>query len=147
MSALFSPEAYPDVRGIASPLGSLPGSTHIGRVRLAVSDLQTSLSFYRDIVGLRLFETGEDANREPMALLGTRGGTVLMELEELAVGSRPNRRTKLGLYHAALLLPTRADLGSFVQHLERLGLRYGSSDHLVSEALYLVDPDGLTLEV
>jgi catechol 2,3-dioxygenase len=57
------------------------------------------------------------------------------------------RRGRLGLYHFALLLPDRAALGRFVAHLAALGVRAGASDHLVSEALYLNDPDGLGIEV
>ena len=57
------------------------------------------------------------------------------------------RNGRLGLYHYALRLPTRADLGRFLLHLEAMGERMGASDHLVSEAIYLADPDGLTVEV
>jgi catechol-2,3-dioxygenase len=52
-----------------------------------------------------------------------------------------------GLYHFALLLPTRFDLARIVQHFANSGLRFGSSDHLVSEALYLSDPDGNGIEI
>jgi catechol 2,3-dioxygenase len=54
---------------------------------------------------------------------------------------------RLGIYHYALLLPARADLGRFLLHLEALGEPWAASDHLVSEALYLTDPDGITVEV
>jgi catechol 2,3-dioxygenase len=57
------------------------------------------------------------------------------------------KRGRLGLYHYAILLPDRAALGRFVSHLSRAGFRAGASDHLVSEALYLSDPDGLGIEV
>ena len=57
------------------------------------------------------------------------------------------RRGRLGLYHFAILLPDRAALGRFVAHLAAIGVRPGASDHLVSEALYLTDPDGLGIEV
>jgi catechol 2,3-dioxygenase len=56
-------------------------------------------------------------------------------------GGRP------GIYHYALLLPDRAALGSFLAHLERSGVEHADSDHLVSEAIYLTDPDGITVEV
>jgi catechol 2,3-dioxygenase len=57
------------------------------------------------------------------------------------------RRGRLGLYHYAILLPDRAALGRFLAHLRDLGAYAGMSDHYVSEALYLTDPDGLGIEV
>jgi len=57
------------------------------------------------------------------------------------------RRGRLGLYHFAILLPDRAQLGRFARHLSEIGERAGMSDHLVSEAIYLTDPDGLGIEV
>jgi catechol 2,3-dioxygenase len=71
----------------------------------------------------------------------------LVVLEERA-GTRPiGINSRLGLYHFAILLPDRAALGRFLAHLASTGTRIGSSDHLVSEALYLRDPDGLGIEV
>jgi catechol 2,3-dioxygenase len=57
------------------------------------------------------------------------------------------RSGRLGLYHYALRLPARADLGQFLLHLEAIGEPWAGSDHLFSEALYLTDPDGITVEV
>jgi catechol 2,3-dioxygenase len=72
---------------------------------------------------------------------------VLVELVERA-GARPAAaRGRLGLYHVAFLLPDRAALGRFVGHLAGRGVRAGAGDHLVSEAFYLTDPDGLGVEV
>jgi catechol 2,3-dioxygenase len=74
-------------------------------------------------------------------------GRLLVQLDEVP-GARPMLpQGRLGLYHYALLLPSRADLGRFLRHLESLGVPWGASDHLVSEAIYLTDPDGLTVEV
>jgi catechol 2,3-dioxygenase len=71
----------------------------------------------------------------------------LIELRELR-GARPvPPRGRLGLYHFAILVPDRPTLGRFLAHLGSIGLRPGMSDHLVSEALYLWDPDGLGIEV
>jgi catechol 2,3-dioxygenase len=104
------------------------------------------LWFYRDLVGLHLLER-VDVPGPPRARLGAAGGGTLLVLTEKK-GARPVPRTgRLGLYHSALLLPSRAALGSFVEHLEAAHFPFGSSDHLVSEALYLRDPDGITLEV
>jgi catechol 2,3-dioxygenase len=114
----------------------------VGKVRLAVSNLEQSLEFYEGVIGFRVIE--RQASR---AVLGVQGlERVLLELEERP-GLRPLTSPRLGLYHFAVLLPTRAALGSFAAHLARLGVRAGSADHLVSEAFYLVDPDGLTVEV
>ena len=71
----------------------------------------------------------------------------LVELHERA-GARPApRRGRLGLYHFAILLPDRPSLGRFVAHLGEIDARAGAADHLVSEALYLQDPDNLGIEV
>jgi catechol 2,3-dioxygenase len=70
-----------------------------------------------------------------------------VELHE-HTGARPvPRRGALGLYHFAILLPDRASLGRFLAHIARLGIRPGTADHDVSEAVYLSDPDGLGIEV
>lgn len=82
-----------------------------------------------------------------VAELGAADGPVLLELVERS-GARPVPRTgRLGIYHFALLLPTRPDLGRFLRRLVRLSFRFGAADHALSEALYLEDPDGITIEV
>jgi catechol 2,3-dioxygenase len=69
------------------------------------------------------------------------------ELNEVP-GARPHpEQSRLGLYHFAILLPTRSDLARFVAHVAPLGMPMGAGDHLVSEAFYLSDPDGLGIEV
>lgn len=114
----------------------------VGRVRLAVSNLEMSLEFYVGVIGFEVLERQGVA-----ASLGVKGiRQVLLELEERA-GLVPLRARRLGLYHFAVLLPSRVALGAFAAHLARLGVRAGSSDHLVSEAFYLIDPDGLEVEV
>jgi catechol 2,3-dioxygenase len=120
----------------------VPAETRVGKVRLAVSNLERSLAFYEGVIGFRVVE--RTASR---AALGSKGSEkVLLELEERP-GLRPLASPRLGLYHFAVLLPTREALGSFAAHLAKLGVRAGSADHLVSEAFYLVDPDGLSVEV
>jgi len=138
-----------DAKANPYPHRSLPSSTRIGTVRLAVSNLESSIRFYSSIIGLHvLFVERESNTKGPsLARLGVRNGTVLLELEELH-GVKPiGQRTRLGLYHTAILLPSRSDLGSFIRHLTLLNIPFDSLDHLVSEALYLVDPDGLIVEV
>jgi catechol 2,3-dioxygenase len=129
--------------GIPAPSYRLPDSAHVGRVRLAVSNLQRSIRFYSDVIGLALLKESERS-----AQLGvSKNKRVLLELEEIP-GIRPvGRRSRLGLYHVALLLPSRAALASFMQHVRRLGIPFGTADHIVSEALYFSDPDGLGVEV
>ncbi|WP_425147316.1 VOC family protein [Deinococcus sp.] len=112
----------------------------LGAVTLSVSDLERSLAYYRDAIGLRMLERSALS-----ATLGT--DAPLLILHERA-GASPARATHTGLYHMALLLPTRADLGRFVAHLiESRVPAQGASDHHVSEALYLQDPDGHGIEV
>jgi catechol 2,3-dioxygenase len=119
----------------------LPDATHVGRVRLQVADLRRSLSYYEEVLGLQVLD--REGSR---AVLGPQGaGTALLELHELA-GAVPSRG-RLGLYHFAILLPERPALGRLLAHLTERGVRAGAADHLVSEALYLHDPDGLGIEV
>ena len=121
----------------------LPGAARVGRVRLAVSHLERSLAFYTSIVGLVVLARDEE---DHVAQLGV-GGEVLLELQQLAGVQGIQNRSRLGLYHTAFLLPSRPALADFVLHLQNSDVPFGSSDHLVSEAVYLTDPDGLTVEV
>jgi catechol 2,3-dioxygenase len=117
-------------------------SASVGRVGLIVSDLQRSLDFYAGVIGLDVL-----TQMPRSAQLGvTADERVLLELEQKP-DVRPLRGKRLGLYHTALLLPSRSALASFADHLRQHGIRAGSSDHLVGEAFYLEDPDGLTIEV
>lgn len=132
--------APPAEAGIAAPAYRLPTATRPGPVRLQVADLDRSLAFYRDVLGFRVLDRSDGA-----ATLGAARPLVAL-VEKPGVRPVP-RRGRLGLFHVAFLLPTRADLGRFVRHLADLGVPTGASDHLVSEALYLTDPDGLGVEV
>jgi len=121
----------------------LPATARLGTVRLQVSDLGRSERFYTEVLGLRA------AHRSGDKLLLTAGekGEPLVELAEGAGVRALAPRSRLGLFHFALLVPDRRSLADFALHAERRGLRLGMSDHLVSEALYLRDPDGLGIEV
>lgn len=127
-----------------SPHGyRLPRATTLGRVRLQVADLARSLAYYQDVLGFRVLD-GTGAR----AVLGAQGEeSPLIELRERKGAVPVPRRGRLGLYHFPILLPDRAALGRFAAHLAEIGARAGASDHLVSEALYLQDPDGLGIEV
>jgi catechol 2,3-dioxygenase len=121
----------------------LPEQTRLGGVSLQVANLDRSLAFYQGTLGLRVLQR-DDAH----AILSAQGeDRVLVELHELK-GARPaGRAQRLGLYHFAILLPDRAALGRFVKHLAEVSLPAGAGDHLVSEAFYISDPDGLGIEV
>ena len=129
--------------GIRPPGYRLPDATRIGTVRLQVSDLAQSLTYYQRVLGMRVLEQGTGR-----AVLGAHGADAsILELREKRGARMVPRRGLLGLYHFAILLPDRASLGRFLQHLAELGAKAGMSDHLVSEAVYLQDPDNLGIEV
>jgi catechol 2,3-dioxygenase len=129
--------------GIAPKGYQLPDAIRLGRVSLQVSDLPRSVAYYERVLGMRVIEQADG-----VAALGAHGDDIpLVELRELP-GARPvPRRGRLGLYHFAILLPDRPSLGRFVRHLATIGEYAGMSDHYVSEAVYLTDPDGLGIEV
>ena len=129
--------------GIAPPDYRLPAASRLGVVRLQVADLARSLAWYRRVLGVEVRQ-----QRNGVATLGAQGaGETLIELHERPGAAPVPRRGRLGLYHFAILLPDRPALGAFVKHLAEIGERAGMSDHLVSEAVYLSDPDGLGIEV
>ena len=129
--------------GVRPPGFRLPDAAHVGRVRLQIADLDRSIAYYESVVGLRVLE--RSAN---VAMLGPHDDDrVLVELHAKPGIRAVARRGNIGLYHFAILLPDRAALGRFVAHLAAIGQYAGMSDHLVSEAVYLTDPDGLGIEV
>jgi catechol 2,3-dioxygenase len=129
--------------GVAPAGYGLPDETRLGPVKLQVADLARSVAYYERVIGLQLRDRGATAAR-----LGAHGGhSALVELHERPGATPAPRRGLLGLYHFAILVPNRAVLGRFLRHLAALGVRAGMADHLVSEALYLTDPDGLGIEV
>jgi catechol 2,3-dioxygenase len=120
---------------------SIHPDTHIGLVTLRVADLERSLNFYRGILGFQIIE------QTPISLiLGAQDGLPLLELREL-LDAQPQPYRSTGLYHVAILLPTRPDLGRALIRMAEAGLEIGQGDHLVSEALYISDPDGNGLEI
>jgi catechol 2,3-dioxygenase len=121
----------------------LPAGTRLGPAHLQIASLDRSIAYYEHMLGLRLVERG-DSHATLAAQADVHPLLVLHELR----GARPmGRRGRLGLYHFALLVPDRAALGRFAGHLASRAERVGSADHLVSEAFYLQDPDGLGIEV
>lgn len=127
---------------MAQIIEKLPAAAHIGTVTLAVADVNRSIRFYTEIIGLKVLQH----TAEQQATLGAGKEPLLILREQVGARRQPSRTT--GLYHVAILVPTRPDLGrvllNFAQHAYRL---QGVADHLVSEAIYLADPDGNGLEI
>jgi catechol 2,3-dioxygenase len=111
-------------------------------VSLTVAELDRSRMFYERAIGLRATELDNGA-----LALGVAGESPLIELRGDTSAPRLNRRAP-GLYHLAILMPTRLDLAFALARLaEARWPLDGASDHLVSEALYLSDPDGNGIEI
>lgn len=119
------------------------GPVVVESVTLRVKDLERSRAFYGDVLGLETRD-GEDA----MTAFYVPGGQVpIVRLIE-ARAANPKPRRALGLYHFAILVPGRIELGAVLRRLAESGIRLqGASDHHVSEALYLSDPDGHGIEI
>lgn len=128
----------------AAENATIDPATQVGIVAIRVADLERSLAFYTGAIGLTVLE--RDGSR---ATLGA-GDTPLLLLEAVP-GVRPfphDRPGYTGLYHFAILVPTRADLGRWLRHWLETGHPLpGQGDHLVSEALYITDPDGNNIEI
>lgn len=116
-------------------------AVYTGAVYLNVLDLDAMKAFYTDIIGFRVLSEADGR-----AELTADGKTPLLVLENRE-GLHPKRPNRAGLYHFAILLPSREDLGAAILHFIQKGVRLGASDHYVSEALYLNDPEGNGIEV
>lgn len=123
---------------------ALDSATQVGLLSLAVANLERSVLFYRDALGFAVLERSASH-----ATLGAGDAPLLLLTEEPGATPWPHdRQSYTGLYHFAILVPTRADLGRWLQHWLTLGFPVpGQGDHLVSEALYLSDPDGNGIEI
>ena len=116
--------------------------TTVGSVSLTVGDLDRSRAFYERAIGLSASELDDGR-----LALGLAGEPALIELRGDSSAPRLNRRAP-GLYHLAILVPTRLDLAFALARLAKTRWPLdGASDHLVSEALYLSDPDGNGIEI
>lgn len=113
--------------------------TRLGAVTLTVTNLERSLAFYQQVLGFQLHQ-----RTDKRASLGA-GRADLLHL--VAVPGARQVSHHAGLYHFALLTPSRLALGQVLRNLVEHGIQIGGSDHLVSEALYLNDPDGIGIEV
>jgi catechol 2,3-dioxygenase len=127
-----------------SPLSTtgalLADATRLGAVELTVTNLDRAIAFYQDAIGLRL-----QRREDPVAVMGA-GGEELVVLHE-EPGARPPQR-HAGLYHFALLFPTREELARAVLRVAQARVPIdGASNHGTHEALYLPDPDGHGIEL
>ncbi|MEH7491216.1 VOC family protein [Neobacillus niacini] len=116
-------------------------TTFVGQVKIKVEDLARSLKFYQEVLGFNILEQTISTVK-----LTSDGKTSILSLEQ-PDNVTPKQGRTTGLYHFAILLPERSDLANIVIHLVNNGIKFGSSDHLVSEALYLDDPDGNGIEI
>lgn len=120
---------------------SIHPATHMGTVTLRVADLDRSLAFYAQVVGLHpLTRTATSAT------LGGTEGLPLLTLHAVP-GLAPSPERATGLYHFAIVLPSRPDLGRALARLAAAEIPVGQADHLVSEALYISDPDHHGIEI
>lgn len=123
---------------------SIHPATRIGHVHLKVADIERGLGFWRDVLGF------EVTQRRDGAVFLSAGGYhhhIALNTWESKDGSPPPQGTT-GLYHVAILYPDRAALADALRRVQAAGIRLdGASDHGVSEALYLRDPDGNGVEL
>lgn len=118
----------------------LPQSTQIGQVALSVADLDAMVEFYTTVVGLE-----RQHRDETSAVLGA-GGKPLLVLE-YDPNANPRESSQTGLFHTAFRVPSRSALGGALDRIETHWTLDGASDHHVSEALYLDDPEGNGVEI
>ncbi len=137
--------------GIQPPAFRLPADACLGPVHLQVADLSRSVSYYCDVIGLQVVDRHDSvvqlgAVRSSSPAFSSALQALVVLHEHLAAMPVASGK-RFGLFHLAILLPSRAALGQFLVHLASRGKRAGMSDHAVSEALYLTDPDGHGLEI
>lgn len=126
--------------GNAEPF-ALSRPAHVGHAHLVVTDLRLVSDFYQKIIGLSLIE------KTPSGEVLGAGGTPLLRLTTGRNVSRAPRNAA-GLFHTAFLVPDRTALAEWLAHAVKNNIRLdGASDHLVSEALYLSDPEGNGIEI
>ena len=134
----------PDLKpesGTQRPIGA---GVRIGHVHLKVSNIERALGFWRDVLGFEVMQ------RRPGAVFLAAGGYhhhIALNTWE-SEGSAPPPKAATGLYHVAILYPTRGELGRALARVHDAGVKLtGASDHGVSVALYLDDPDGNGVEL
>ena len=122
-------------------MGELPADTRLGAIRLRAGDVGLLRDFYERVIGLRAI-----ASEDGVTALGAGDRSLVELVSDPDAPARPPRTT--GLFHLAVLVPTRADLARALRRVFEAGWHLsGASDHLVSEALYLSDPEGNGIEL
>lgn len=126
-------------------MSSIHPQTRIGHVHLKVADLERSLAFYRDVLGFAV--TQRMGSSAAFLSAGDYHHHIALNTWESRGGTAPAPGTT-GLYHVAILYPTRAELADALRRLLRAGIALdGAADHGVSHALYLRDPDNNGVEL
>ena len=121
------------------PTSNIHSSVRIGHVHLKVADLERALQFYRDVLGFAV--TQRLGNQAAFLAAGGYHHHIGLNTWESA-GATPPQPGRTGLYHLAIVYPTRAELANALRRLMAAGVELdGAADHGVSEALYLRDPD------
>ncbi|RCU44685.1 glyoxalase [Chryseobacterium lacus] len=124
---------------------TIPAKTHIGHIHLKVADLQRALDFYCGLLGFEL--TTMYGNQAAFVSAGGYHHHIGLNTWH-SKGAPPALREGVGLYHTAIVYPTRKDLAVIFERIRKVGYPLtGASDHGVSEALYLDDPDGNGVEL
>ena len=114
---------------------------YVSCVHIHVGDINRSKEFYQKILGFQVLE-----ETDQLVSLTADGKHAILVIEK-PDNVIPKQGKTTGLYHFAILLPTRSDLAQFLRHIVPFGIELGASDHKVSEALYFSDPDGNGIEV
>lgn len=128
---------------VATPL-------RIGQATLLAQDLEAMATFYQNAIGLQRLRGSPDSITfgAPAATGATDAGVTPLLILRRDLSARPRQPAEAGLFHTAFLLPQRADIGAWLAHAASSGVRLtGAADHLVSEAVYLNDPEGNGIEI
>ncbi len=124
---------------------TIPPETRIGHVHLKVSDINRSLEFYSGLLGFELTQSYGDQ----LAFMSAGGYHHHIALNTcFSKGAEPASRNQSGLFHTAIVYPSRCELARILKRIQQVGYPLsGAADHGVSEALYLDDPDGNGVEL
>jgi len=120
-----------------------PPNIFVEQVQIKVSNLEIALEFYEEVLGFKVLE-----KKDNLASLTADGKKALIVLEEIKGAKRKKKKT-IGLYHFAILLPGRKALGSLLEHINKFDspIIIGASDHGISKAIYVEDPDENGIEI
>ena len=120
-----------------------PPNIFVEQVQLKISNIEIALEFYEDVLGFRVLE-----RKENLVSLTADGKNALIVLEEIK-GAKRKKKKSIGLHHFAILVPRRKDLGSLLEHINKFDspIIIGASDHGISKAIYVEDPDENGIEI